>query len=141
MAYDQAAADWQARAERAEADLARARAELRTLWSITRAAGVPTTPGHERQHQEMDRRFAESAPDPCADVPDAPEPGRRTPEPGERWRTGTSEGTDELTLYRHVDGGPGRGRLVGMMREPADAALVVEAVNAFLENMEEDGRG
>lgn len=57
---------------------------------------------------------------------------RHTPEPGERWRTGTSEGTDGLTLYRHVDGGPVRGRLVGMMRAPEDAALVVEAVNAAL---------
>lgn len=46
----------------------------------------------------------------------------------ERWRTGTSEGTDELTIYRHVDGGPPRGRLIGMMREPEDAALACTAV-------------
>lgn len=60
------------------------------------------------------------------------EPGRYAPAPGERWRVGTSEGTDGLTLYRHTADGPERGRLVGMMREPEDAALVVEAVNARL---------
>lgn len=46
------------------------------------------------------------------------------------WRTGTSPGTEGLTVYSH-EGDMPRGTLLGMYRHPEDAALAVEAVNAY----------
>lgn len=50
----------------------------------------------------------------------------------ERWRTGTSPGTHGRTIYRHVDGGPERGELIGLMDDAYTAGRVVEAVNHWL---------
>lgn len=54
------------------------------------------------------------------------------PLPGERWRTGTSPGTDGRTIYRHLPGGPVRGELIGVMFSREMAALVRDAVNDYL---------
>jgi hypothetical protein len=64
-----------------------------------------------------------------------------TPEPGERWRVGTSPGTHGRTIYRHMPGGPERGELIGVMDTGPDAALVVEAVNVWLAMMEGETHG
>lgn len=46
------------------------------------------------------------------------------------WRTGTSPGTEELTVYTHAGDTP-RGTILTMFRRAEDAALAVAAVNAF----------
>lgn len=46
------------------------------------------------------------------------------------WRTGTSPGTEGLTVYTHAGDTP-RGTILTMFRRPEDAALAVAAVNAY----------
>lgn len=72
--------------------------------------------------------FETVPPDPCGDIPDAPEPGEYVPVLGEQWRTGRKWGR---TLVRVTPADP-NGSLIGTMDKPEDAVLVVEAVNAEL---------
>lgn len=69
-------------------------------------------------------------PDPCADIPDAPEPGEFVPPVGARFRTGRKV---PLHLYLHADSDDQTGQPVGVVyHSPELARFVVEAVNADL---------
>lgn len=65
-------------------------------------------------------------PDPCADIPDAPEPGEFVPPVGARFRTGRKV---PLHLYLHADSDDQTGQPVGVVyHSPELARFVVEAV-------------